>query len=163
MFTHTPPLTGTQTHRNYGRGAICPTRMSPLLCQPTRRATPSSSTSSTQRQQTCHHEHTHSTKLSCGNRHTGHVHVMCDSDLNPPTAVVLSMQITTPQRWPHPRGISARAFSTALDTNAEQLAGKLFSPAFFANLARMQLAATQPSWLCELNKNKACWAGRSTP
>jgi hypothetical protein len=73
------------------------------------------------------------------------------------------MQITTPQRWPHPRGISARAFSTALDTNAEQLAGKLFSPAFFANLARMQLAATQPSWLCELNKNKACWAGRSTP
>ena len=97
-----------------------------------------------------------STKLSCGNRHTGHVHVMCDSDLTPPTAVVLSMQITTPQRWPHPRGISARAFSTALDTNAEQLAGKLFSPAFFANLARMQLAATQPSWLCELNKNRAC-------
>ena len=136
---------------------------SPFLCQPTRRATPSSSTSWKQLPHTCHHEHVDNTRMSCDNRHTGHVHVMCDSDLNTPTVVFLSMQITTPQRWPHPRGISARAFSTALDTNAEQLAGKLFSPAFFANLARMQLAATQPSWLCELSKNKACCAGRSTP
>lgn len=163
MFTYTLPLTCTQTHRNYGRGAICPTRPSPCLCQPHVVQHHRGSTLSKQLRQTCRNERIHSTKLSCGNRHTGHVHVMCDSELNPPTAVVLYMQITTPQRWPHPRGISARAFSTALDTNAEQLAGKLFSPAFFANLARMQLAATQPSWLCELNKNKACWAGRSTP
>ncbi len=55
---------------------------------------------------------------------------------------------------PHPPGIFARALRTARATNAEQLSGKARSPAFLASLAKIALAAYQPSRLKLLNKNK---------